>query len=233
MKIIFCDNDIVQVNAFREEFGELLSDHDLRVCTSPQFVFDEIEKGNRPDVVLMDIDLDSDKNGMDYADMLYEIAPEIKVIFVTAYTEKFVQDVFFRHANIAAFLTKPIQKDYLLNALNKPNSTDSKNKLHFQQRGVIVSLDESEIMYLESNKHYVCINTDDREVHTVQGKLSDYEGVLSDLFIKCHKSFVVNMEKIRKIDSEGIHMKYNKLIPISRPYSNDTRNRFLKYLEKK
>ncbi len=233
MKIIFCDNDIVQVNAFREEFSELLSDHDLHVCTSPQFIFDEIEKGNKPDVVLMDIDLDSDKNGMDYADILYEVAPEIKVIFITAYTEKFVQDVFFRHANITAFLTKPIQKEYLLNALNKKDSNHEKNKLHFQQRGIIVSLDESEIMYLESNKHYVSIYADDGKVYTVQGKLSDYEEMLSGQFVKCHKSFVVNMEKIRKIDSEGIHLKYNTLIPISRPYSNDTRNRFLNYLEKK
>ncbi|MCI5668738.1 MAG: response regulator [Oscillospiraceae bacterium] len=94
MYIIFCDNDPVQAGCFRNEFGELLCEHELSVCTSPQFVLDEIASGNAPDIVLMDIDLGIEENGMDYAEMLYKQSPRTRVVFVTAYTDKFVQDVF-------------------------------------------------------------------------------------------------------------------------------------------
>lgn len=233
MYIIFCDNDPVQAGSFRNEFGELLCEHKLCVCSSPQFVLDEIANGNAPDIVLMDIDLGIEKNGMDYAELLYKKSPRTRVVFVTAYTDKFVQDVFFRNANVAAFLTKPIQKDYLLNAVNKSADSEREKKLSFQRRGMVISLSESEILYLESDRHYVNIYTTDGEGHSVQGKLSDYESSLSDTFVKCHKSFVVNMNNIKRIDSDGIWLLNNTLIPVSRSFSGQVKSRFLDFLEKK
>ena len=233
MYIIFCDNDPVQAGSFQSEFGELLSEHKLRVCTSPLFILEEIENGNAPDIVLMDIDLEIEKNGMDYAELLYKKSPRTRVIFVTAYTDKFVQDVFFRNANVAAFLTKPIQRDYLLNAVNKPTDSEREKKLSFQRRGMVISLCESEILYLESDKHYVNIYTGDGAVYSVQGKLSDYESSLSDMFVKCHKSFAVNMNSIKKIDTDGIWLLNKTLIPVSRSFSGQVKRRFLDFLEKK
>lgn len=233
MYIIFCDNDPVQAGSFQSEFGELLCEHELNVCTSPQFILEEIANGNAPDIVLMDIDLGIEENGMDYAEMLYKQSPRTRVVFVTAYTDKFVQDVFFRNANVSAFLTKPIQQDYLLSAINKPADSEREKKLSFQRRGMVFSLCESEILYLESDRHYVNIYTNDGAVYSVQGKLSDYESSLSDMFVKCHKSFVVNMNHIKKIDSDGIRLLNNKPIPVSRSFSGQVKSRFLDFLEKK
>ncbi|MGN1423298.1 MAG: hypothetical protein ACI4XA_07975 [Oscillospiraceae bacterium] len=56
----------------------MLCEHKLSVCTSPQFVFDEITRANAPDIVLMDIDLGTEMNGMDYAEILYELSPPHK-----------------------------------------------------------------------------------------------------------------------------------------------------------
>lgn len=235
MYIIFCDNDPVQADGFLREFGELLCEHELNVCTDPQFVSDKITNGKKPDIVLMDIDLGTKMNGMDYSELLYKLSPRTKVIFVTAYTDKFVQDVFFKSANVSAFLTKPIQKEYLLNAIaiKKPTDNIHENKLTFQRRGEIISLPESEILYLESDKHYVNIYTEDGEVYSVQGKLSVYESSLSDMFVKCHKSFAVNMNSIKRIDSDGIWIVNDKPIPVSRSFDGNVKRKFLDFLEKK
>ncbi|MCI5668737.1 MAG: LytTR family transcriptional regulator DNA-binding domain-containing protein [Oscillospiraceae bacterium] len=121
----------------------------------------------------------------------------------------------------------------MLNAINKPTDSEMEKKLSFQRRGRVISLCESEILYLESDKHYVNIYTTDGESHSVQGKLSDFEGSLSDMFVKCHKSFVVNMNHIKRIDADGIKLLNNKPIPVSRSFSGQVKSRFLNFLEKK
>ena len=233
MYIIFCDDDIAQAKGFCTEFAELLSEHTLKCCASPQFIFEEIEKGSNPDAVLMDIDLGMEKNGIDYAQKLHSLSPKTRLILVTAYTEKFVQDAFFRRKNIAAFLIKPIQQESLLRALFDHEENTQDRKLSFQHKGEIISLSEDEIVYLESNKHYVIINAADGTVYSVQGKLSEYERSLSDVFLKCHKSFSVNMGQIKKINSDTVHLINGKQIPVSRSCSGQVKTRFLDFLEKK
>ncbi|MGN1423299.1 MAG: LytR/AlgR family response regulator transcription factor [Oscillospiraceae bacterium] len=120
----------------------------------------------------------------------------------------------------------------MLNAIKKPSDNVPDNKLTFQRRGEVISLSESKILYLESDKHYVKIYTNDGEVYSVQGKLSDYESSLSDMFVKCHKSFAVNMNSIKRIDSGGIQIVNDMLIPVSRSFSGQLKRRFLDFLEK-
>lgn len=70
--------------------------------------------------------------------------------------------------------------------------TQQREKLVVQYRGVAETIAFSNIIYLESNAHQLCIvTTTDRIM--IYEKLDDYEKKLNAFFVRIHKSYLVNM----------------------------------------
>jgi DNA-binding LytR/AlgR family response regulator len=78
----------------------------------------------------------------------------------------------------------------------------------------------SEILYIESIKDYVKVRTAEKEIITQQ-KISYLEESLpKDQFIRIHRSFIVNREKIDAYSATDVEIgKFH--VPIGRNYKND------------
>ena len=87
----------------------------------------------------------------------------------------------------------------------------------------------ADILYIESQDHYMNIYTRDRE-HHVPESLSELQKRLTEDFVRCHKGFIVNMSYIYEYGSKRISLKNQKEIPVGRKYSEELKKRYISYI---
>lgn len=227
MKVAYCDNEMHCIDDFIRNYKDVFAGDDINFYTSP----DELMAAEPvPDVVFMDMELGGEKTGLDYAEKLYEKSAGAKIVVVTAYSEKFIQDVFLKNANICGFLSKPVQRDYLVKTvekLRKEFEENSRKVVLCEKSGETVS--EKEIIYAESEKHTVEVYTD-KGVISIRSKLSELGDKLSDRFIMCHKSYMVNIERISSLRREEVTMDNGAVIPVSRSRQQEFREWYYDYV---
>lgn len=155
------------------------------------------------DIVCMDLAFEEGKNdGRYYAQELYRLTPEVEVLYMTGYNDRFAQYVLLDTVNLLGYLTKPIQPDVLHRYLEKSRRRRSERQyLTFFIRGKAFSLPIDRILYLESHNHTAEIHTD-QETYVVYEKLSELAARLPSHFIQCHKSFLVNIAGIRQLEAD-------------------------------
>jgi len=192
---------------------------------------ESIRKRN-PDLVLLDIKMD-DGTGFD---LLKKAEPfDFKVIFITAYDQYAVEA--FRFSALD-YLLKPIIPDNLVEAVHKAeeqkisdleiqlnnlkNNLDADNKskkkiiLKTLENIHILSVDD--IIWCSSDANYTEFHLSGGGKIIVSRTLREYEELLKQSgFFRVHKSFLVNLSKIIRIDkADGgyVVMNNNDRIPI-------------------
>ncbi|MCC8129933.1 MAG: LytTR family DNA-binding domain-containing protein [Clostridiales bacterium] len=231
LSIAVCDDN----QAFLPEIKAMLQ-KDERVDTillysQPDLLCADVTCGQtEPDVVLMDIDFQGKENGFYFAEKLYQIAPELPVIYMTGYSDRYAQLVFLTDANLVGYMTKPVRESILHQYLDKLAERCAKGRFfRFAARGKECNILAEEILYLESKNHAVAIHTDCGE-YLVYEKLSSLAERLPSFFVQCHKSFLVNMKRIAQLSTGSIMMSDHSSIPISKSRQAQTRTAFLHHV---
>lgn len=144
-------------------------------------------------------------------------------------------DDFYREAfDLYAFhyLLKPVREDALSEALqqvsailNRPEET-----LRITFGGQDTILRQTNIAYVSSSNHILRFHMQDGTEHTAYGKLDELQPrLVNHLFVRCHKSFIVNIRHVTKLTKEGFYIK-DTLIPISRTYAAGAKECYRKRL---
>ena len=80
-----------------------------------------------------------------------------------------------------------------------------------------------DITYVEALKNYIMINTEDKK-YTIHFTMKNIENELSpDLFIRVHKSYIVNKKLIKNIDDNSLQINLGeklKDLPLGKSYKN-------------
>ena len=180
---------------------------------------------NPVDLIFLDIQMPK-LSGIDF---LKTLKNPPKVIFTTAFRDYALEGF---ELEVADYLLKPIPFDRFLKAvakvLHQPNvnttppakTESSDNYVYFKVDKKMVRTRMTDILYIESIKDYVKVKTGDKEIVTQQ-KISYLEESLpKEQFIRIHRSFIVNREKIDAYSATDIEIgKYH--VPIGRNYKND------------
>jgi DNA-binding LytR/AlgR family response regulator len=177
------------------------------------------------DLIFLDIQMPK-LSGIDFLKTLKN-AP--KVIFTTAFRDYALQGF---ELEIVDYLLKPIPFDRFLKAVAKvlhqpaPSITTSKpdvvpdNYVYFKVDKKMIKTKMADVLYIESIKDYVKVKTPEREIVTQQ-KISYLEESLPrEQFLRIHRSFIVNLEKIDAYSATDVEIGKHS-IPIGRNYKND------------
>jgi len=78
----------------------------------------------------------------------------------------------------------------------------------------------SNLMYVKADDHYLEVITENDKKHTVRGKLSQIKQELPPNFIQCHRSYIVNSNFIKQVNSTTLTLINKEHIPLSRSYKN-------------
>lgn len=231
MRIAICDDNPLFLKEFQKQI-EAIHIAEQIVCYSQLAAFFfSVEEGMMYDVVLMDIDWQQGETGMDVAEKLFQLSPQTKIIYVTGYNDRFSQEIFLHKANLSGYLVKPVDTDLLKANLEKAAESLASQKddvLTVASRGRPITIICRDIIYIESKGHTVQIHTSE-ELITAYERLDEVEKRLPDVFIRCHKSFVVNMWYIRRFLSTDVLLKNDTVIPISRNRYSKTKNTYFRF----
>lgn len=130
------------------------------------------------------------------------------------------------------FLLKPYNPFFVGESLKKccigyKNKKPNCFRFSFHQESY--SVEYSDIEYFESNKHYISIVSIDR-IYLFReniGCLCTY--LPPSLFIRCHKSYIVNLTHINALAKDAISLNSGRSIPMSRYYRSSVEQSFLLY----
>lgn len=215
--LIYCEDNPKHIDLFIRDFcgkGSILCNYNIIPCQTPGELIKLAEA--RPEIVLMDIDLNNEKNGIDMAEALYSISRSTQIIYVTSYTDRFIQDVFLGQANVCGFLNKPIQPDYLRKMIDKAEKRTAENRtVTLSSKKGIFTLSETDIMYIESYKRRLTFHTYEKK-YEIYGSMYEYLERLSDSFAVTHQSFAVNKRYIKGMRQKELVLTDETCIPISR-----------------
>jgi len=177
------------------------------------------------DLIFLDIQMPK-LSGIDF---LKTLKQPPKVIFTTAFRDYALQGF---ELEIVDYLLKPIPFDRFLRAVAKvlhqpanpstgiKQDTPPDNYVYFKVDKKMIKTKMADVLYIESIKDYVKVKTPDREIVTQQ-KISYLEESLPrEQFLRIHRSFIVNLEKIDAYSATDVEIGKHS-IPIGRNYKND------------
>lgn len=191
-----------------------------------------------PDLVLMDINLGSGKDGIQLA---AEIKNEknIPLIFLTSYSDKAIVDR-AKAVNPEGYIVKPFDEKDLQVAIEiafhrfehqqqkvMPEKTDSflvNKHLFVRHKNKLVKLNPEDVLYAEAQSNYTVIVTD-KEKYTVSTTLGIIEERLVQFgFLRIHRSYIINISKIETIEDDSVTIG-RQSIPLSRNNKQELMNK--------
>ena len=153
------------------------------------------------------------------------------LIFITGY-ENFMQQAFDVHA--FHYLLKPVDSKKFSQVFNRAVD-EIKNLKNFSEKFILIRADGmtkkillKNIFFVESADKKVLIHTDEK-IFEIYGKMDELEIALGENFFRCHRFFIVNLEKISAYNSNTIELvNGEKIFMAEKRYSDFVKN-FLIY----
>lgn len=213
----YCTRDDYDININTYEDGESL----VRCYMAGKASFD---------IIFLDIYM-SGENGISIAKKIREYDSDCKIIFTTTSTEHALKSFEVSPFN---YLIKPISKTVFDSALEKAMRTIDKEKqksLPVRIGSNIQSVYYKDILFIESTAKTLNIHTVKNKNLAFLSKLDDIEAQINDKrFIRCHKSFLVNMDHILSVESNCFKLVGSIEIPIAQRHFASIRKRFYDFV---
>ena len=198
---------------------------------------------NKPDIVLLDINLKGTLDGIETAQAMQKIA-DVPIIYVTANAD----EATFNRAKETrpyAFIAKPIKNIDLQRAIELAISRIAENKksvaaedptydmpfilsdrIFVRHKEKMVKLYIEEILYIEAERNYCRIFTKNKE-YLLSTTLKIMEEKLPTRhFIRVHRSFMVNLMQIDEVAENHVIVAHKAV-----PLSNSLRDELLKRIQ--
>ena len=232
-RIILCEDNPEHGRLLEELVRRERTDPaEFTLCGSVSQLEQELECHGWPDILLMDIRLGEEADGIETVKRLAPEASGTQVIYVTGYIEYCTEVYETEHVS---FLTKPVQAQELRRALDRAEERLKQLRregITVKEREGVYFLPFSTIRYLESEGRKLRVVCDDR-TYTCYASLRDIQGRLDGRFYQCHKSFVVNADRLAACERDQFRLRTGETVPISARHRAEARQRFFHVLSSK
>lgn len=195
----------------------------------------EMLETDKPDLLLLDIQLAGRKDGFDVAEQLNETY-KLPFIFLTANSDIETIDR-AKKVRPHAYIVKPFTKEELYAAIEiafynftgvqtggsppKTAAFTTKNFIFVKDGYIFRKIFFDELLYLESEANYVLLHLTSRKKVMVRSTINDFIGQLEPgRFIRIHRRFAVNNHLIEEIFPNELSIPGEKL-PIGKSYRDD------------
>lgn len=243
MVVAICDDDLVYIERLKQQLMEIPYIEKILTYSNYEVLLADIRSFVSPDLAIMDMEWNRERqkndrrhsqreNGMVLAENLLNYSPKTQILYVTGYLDYFAQRMFLHEANVIGLLRKPVDsgllKVYLDRVRNMLEEEENKDKyLILKKRHESINVRHEGIRYMESENHVVHVKTD-KLVIDVSQSLESLQEKLPNSFVRCHKSYVVNLEYVTKVGRSGVQIVGRESeIPVGRRYYDEMRRKFM------
>ena len=222
IKIGMCDDNLNSIKIasklLEAEIIEQDLDAEISIISSEQKkIFDAIYN-KEIDVLFLDIDFKNNgKNGIDFAKDLRKINKNFYLVFLSAHQR-------YLHVSLTTkifdYLVKPINRDTISDIVIRLKDEFANNKALFLHLNKWEFVRTDDIFYIEKNGKKSIIVTDDINFTTTKG-LNTLLSELPQNFLRCHKPYILNSDKVLSIDKKLGLASFGKNItcPISTQFN--------------
>lgn len=200
LNFVLCDDNELILTKLCKMLESIFINNNL----SAQIVFSstnsneilEYVLNNEVDVLLLDIELKSKLTGIEIANIIRKRNKNIYLIFTTGHLE---YGLIAYQCKTFDYLSKPITLERLESTvlrLFEDVSFTPKNFLKIENKNTVINLDS--IHYIKKDGMKLIFYTDNRE-YEIYSSFSKISESLPTNFIRCHKSYIINIDKITNI----------------------------------
>ncbi len=183
----------------------------------------EVISKQKVDLIFLDIQMP----GLTGLDFIKTLTVKPAIILTTAYPQYALEGF---ELDVLDYLMKPISIERFLKAINKLKSTEtpvttpsneakSAEFVYFKADGQKHRVETDSILYIEGLKEYVKVVTENGQIITL-ASLRKLEEDLASPFLRVHKSFIINKDKVSSYSTSQIVIRGNN-IPIGKMYQED------------
>lgn len=202
LNFVICDDNPVVLNRLSKMLETIFINNsiDAEIGLTALGASDVINyiENNKVDVLILDINLKSETTGCDIAEIVRKKNKNIYIIFTTGHLEYALLAYKYKTFD---YLPKPILEERLeetiLRLMDDIKSTPSKF-IRLNNNKTIINQDEINYIKKDGMKLVFCTNNRTYETYSSFNKIQD---CLPDNFMRCHKSFIVNLKNISNINS--------------------------------
>jgi two-component system LytT family response regulator len=205
----------------------------VALCSGALEALQNVQNGE-VDLMFVDINM-PDLNGMDFVKSLEK---KIPVIFTTAYSEYAIEGF---QVDALDYLLKPISYAQFLKSANKAKTWFDLNTktpeilqptndyLFVKAEHRLIRIHLADIKYIEGSNEYIVIHLLKEKPVTTLMRMKNIESELPEnLFMRVHRSFIVNLAQVKVIERNRIIFDEKIYIPIGDQYKEN----FQKFLDK-
>lgn len=163
-------------------------------------------------LLLMDVVMGSGMNGIEVAREIKERDPDLPIVFVTSSADYAVESYEVRALH---YLIKPITEASLTTALER-----CKDAIETSRRRIDIVSDRETISILQSDVFCIEAFGNKTVVHTYVSSLTTYVPLakliesLGPSFLRCHRSYIVNMDHIARVEGKEFLINNGTRVPI-------------------
>ena len=220
MRFAICDDELAHsrlLEAVLLEYKDL-SIH-IEIYNSGEELMNDMENNARRfDAYFLDIEM-REMNGIETANAICTLDRRANIVFVTSHTI-YMQECFpYRPLD---FLVKPVEKkalDRVVNVLIR-NILEERPRIIFKDNKRVVQLYCDEIIFCESESHWINIYTATEHYRTRMTMKELEQKLTPRLFARAEKGYFVNLDQVRTIDGYDLHLRdTDRVLPLARTYA--------------
>lgn len=242
MKIAICDDDakdLHKIETLLLKYKTLYPSKDfvLEKFTDSAKLCHEISDGRLSDIYILDM-LMPGRTGIDVGRQIREFGSDNSIIYITS-SDDYALDAYGVHA--VRYLSKPVCEEKLFEALDyclSYTETAREPVYLVKTKDGLMPAPYSKIEYIESAGRKL-------EVHMTSGEIlksifirKSFEETVQEVaekknFQQVHKSFLVNLDYVKRLTMESIMMESGKQIPVSKAKAAAVKREYLLFVSGK
>jgi len=196
----------------------------------------DVVKINKPDVILMDVNLEGELDGVITASKLND-TDNIPLIYLTANSDVITANRAF-NTNPSAFLTKPFDDANIIYAIElaftnhikrvfdaEQSSFKQQNCIFLKQGDMFEKVMLADILYIQADGSYSFVITKKAKYSSSNNLNTVWKNLTHPNFVRIHRSYVVNTENVTGFDVDFVYFD-EVYIPYSKNNKDELLTRF-------
>lgn len=226
LNFAICDSTIYDSHNLSNMLDKIFikNDLDAQVSIATPVVKDLLKytDENSIDVLILGIKLDSNLTGLDIAKRIRSKNKDCYIIFITSHIEFVFAAYKYKTFD---YLCKPVTKETLeetiLRLFEDVKSHSSNNKyIKLDNKNTLIN--GSTVQYIKRDGMKLIFHTDTKN-YSIYSSFNKIQPQLPKNFVRCHKSFIANINNINKLDPKAnlVYFKNNDTCDIGPKYKKD------------
>lgn len=225
LQIAVCDDTKEECEMVAKYASAFFSDRDVAVhIDSYAGGFELLDSGREYDVYLLDVLMP----GLTGIDTAARLGGDPVVVLITSSLEAAVDGY---SVNAAGFVLKPVERknfEATMERVVRQRLGIRDAYINVVHNRVPVRLNLERIAWFENRLHRVYVTLTDGDTLAIHHNLAKLQEELEEHseFLRCHQSYLVNLNQVERLRDSCFQMKDGQMIPISRNFYKQSKNAY-------